>query len=56
METDYFSFSALTLDSNSAALSSPVYVPPRACVFGEERGLHFWTAAGNRAYTDLGID
>ena len=35
--------------SISAALSCPVYVPPRKETSGEERGLLSRTAAGNRA-------
>ena len=37
------------LGSISAALSCPVYVPPRKESSGEERGLVSRTAAGNRA-------
>ena len=37
------------LGSISAALSCPVYVPPRKEPSGEERGLLSRTAAGNRA-------
>lgn len=35
---------------SSAALSSPVYIPPREESSGEERGLFLRTAAGDRAY------
>ena len=38
------------LGSISAALSCPVYVPPRKESSGKERGLFSRTAAGNRAY------
>ena len=41
--------SGCLLDSISAALSCPVYVPPRKETSGEERGLLSQTAVGNRA-------
>ena len=41
----------LTLGSISAALSSPVFVPP--LFSGEERGLVSRTAAGNRAHFNI---
>ena len=37
---------SIVMGSNSTALSSPVYVPPREETWGQQRALLFRTAAG----------